>query len=60
VLSIALYDTVYLWNATNGSTSELVTLDDRARLPVSAGPQTAVTLPLVSTRSIEEVGCGLW
>lgn len=28
VLAIALGSTVYLWDATNGSTSELVTVDD--------------------------------
>ncbi|WOK97852.1 cell division cycle 20.2, cofactor of APC complex-like [Canna indica] len=37
VLSIALGNTVYLWNASNGSTSELVTVDD------DAGPVTSVS-----------------
>ena len=37
VLSIALNNTVYLWNAANGSTSELVTIDD------DLGPVTSVS-----------------
>lgn len=37
VLSIALSNTVYLWNAENGSTSELVTIDD------DLGPVTSVS-----------------
>ncbi|WOL11983.1 cell division cycle 20.2, cofactor of APC complex-like [Canna indica] len=37
VLSIALGNTVYLWDASNGSTSELVTVDD------DAGPITSVS-----------------
>ncbi|PKA45967.1 Protein fizzy-like 2 [Apostasia shenzhenica] len=37
VLSIALGNTVYLWNATNGSTSELVTVED------DLGPVTSVS-----------------
>jgi cell division cycle protein 20 (cofactor of APC complex) len=36
VLSIALNNTVYLWDAANGSTSELVTIDD------DLGPVTSV------------------
>ncbi|XP_050206039.1 cell division cycle 20.1, cofactor of APC complex-like [Mercurialis annua] len=36
VLAIALGNTVYLWNATDGSTSELVTVDDEV------GPITSV------------------
>lgn len=36
VLAIALGSTVYLWDATNGSTSELVTVDDEV------GPVTSV------------------
>lgn len=36
VLSIALGNTVYLWDASNGSTSELVTIDDEN------GPVTSV------------------
>ncbi|KAJ4834958.1 hypothetical protein Tsubulata_004102 [Turnera subulata] len=37
VLSIALQSTVYLWDATDGSTSELVTVDDEM------GPVTSVS-----------------
>ncbi|RWV96540.1 hypothetical protein BHE74_00011018 [Ensete ventricosum] len=37
VLSIALGNTVYLWDASDGSTSELVTVDD------DAGPVTSVS-----------------
>ncbi|OWM79411.1 hypothetical protein CDL15_Pgr022823 [Punica granatum] len=37
VLSIALGSTVYLWDASNGSTSELVTVDD------DIGPVTSVS-----------------
>lgn len=37
VLSIALGNTVYLWNASEGSTSELVTVDD------DLGPVTSVS-----------------
>ncbi|CAL9069798.1 unnamed protein product [Musa banksii] len=37
VLSIALGNTVYLWDAADGSTSELVTVDD------DAGPVTSVS-----------------
>ena len=37
VLSIALGSTVYLWDATSGSTSELVTVDD------DYGPVTSVS-----------------
>jgi cell division cycle 20, cofactor of APC complex len=37
VLSIALGDTVYLWDASSGSTSELVTVDE------DAGPITSVS-----------------
>ena len=37
VLAIALGNTVYLWNATDGSTSELVTVDDEV------GPVTSVS-----------------
>lgn len=37
VLSIALGNTVYLWNASDGSTSELVTIDDET------GPVTSVS-----------------
>ncbi|XP_024021063.1 cell division cycle 20.2, cofactor of APC complex-like [Morus notabilis] len=37
VLAIALGNTVYLWDATNGSTSELVTIDDEN------GPVTSVS-----------------
>ncbi|KAK3135900.1 hypothetical protein QOZ80_5BG0424940 [Eleusine coracana subsp. coracana] len=37
VLSIALGDTVYLWNASSGSTSELVTVDE------DSGPITSVS-----------------
>lgn len=36
VLAIALENTVYLWDASNGSTSELVTVDDES------GPVTSV------------------
>ncbi|KAJ8438594.1 hypothetical protein Cgig2_010378 [Carnegiea gigantea] len=36
VLAIAIGNTVYLWNASNGSTSELVTVDD------DKGPVTSV------------------
>ena len=36
VLSIALGNTVYLWNASDGSTSELVTIDE------DTGPVTSV------------------
>lgn len=36
VLAIALGNTVYLWDATNGSTSELVTVEDEN------GPVTSV------------------
>ena len=36
VLAIALGNTVYLWNANDGSTSELVTVDDEV------GPITSV------------------
>ncbi|KAM4102244.1 hypothetical protein ACB094_05G209300 [Castanea mollissima] len=38
VLAIALRSTVYLWDATNGSTSELVTIDDD-----DGGPVTSVS-----------------
>lgn len=37
VLSIALGNTVYLWNASEGSTSELVTVED------DFGPVTSVS-----------------
>jgi len=37
VLSIALGDTVYLWDASSGSTSELVTVDE------DSGPITSVS-----------------
>lgn len=37
VLAIALSNTVYLWDASNGSTSELVTIDDED------GPVTSVS-----------------
>ncbi|KAI4330802.1 hypothetical protein MLD38_029051 [Melastoma candidum] len=37
VLSIALRSTVYLWDASNGSTSELITVDDEI------GPVTSVS-----------------
>jgi cell division cycle protein 20 (cofactor of APC complex) len=37
VLAIALGNTVYLWDASNGSTSELVTVDDEN------GPITSVS-----------------
>ena len=37
VLAIALGSTVYLWDATDGSTSELVTIDDES------GPVTSVS-----------------
>ena len=37
VLSIALGDTLYLWDASNGSTSELVTIDE------DSGPITSVS-----------------
>jgi len=37
VLSIALGNTVYLWNASNGSASELVTVDE------DTGPVTSVS-----------------
>lgn len=37
VLSIALGNTVYLWDASSGSTSELVTVDD------DSGPVTSVS-----------------
>lgn len=36
VLAIALGTTIYLWDASNGSTSELVTIDDEI------GPVTSV------------------
>ena len=36
VLAIALANTVYLWDATDGNTSELVTVDDES------GPVTSV------------------
>lgn len=35
VVSIALSETVHLWNATNGSISELVTIDDEHCLVTS-------------------------
>jgi cell division cycle protein 20 (cofactor of APC complex) len=37
VLAIALGSTVYLWDASNGSTSELVTIDDED------GPVTSIS-----------------
>jgi cell division cycle protein 20 (cofactor of APC complex) len=37
VLSIALANTVYLWNASSGSTSELITVDE------DNGPVTSVS-----------------
>lgn len=37
VLAIALGNTVYLWDASNGSTSELVTVDDEN------GPITSIS-----------------
>lgn len=37
MLSIALGNTVYLWDASNGSTSELVTVDDET------GPVTSIS-----------------
>lgn len=37
VLAIALTNTVYLWDASNSSTSELVTIDDED------GPVTSIT-----------------
>jgi len=37
VLSIALGDTLYLWDASSGSTSELVTIDE------DSGPITSVS-----------------
>lgn len=38
VLAIALRSTVYLWDASNGSTTELVTIDDD-----DGGPVTSVS-----------------
>lgn len=37
MLSIALGNTVYLWDASSGSTSELVTVDDEV------GPVTSIS-----------------
>ena len=47
VLAIALGNTVYLWDGSNGSTSELVTIDDEVALSqVLTGLLMASTLPL--------------